>query len=113
MGKPNLQDMMDDYMVRIFQAAFKHILEKIEEPVNMCSPEPRCEPVPDFVRPDWMPKGWWLAQETSGDWYIYSDKPTFNGYMWNGADRFALIPNCLNWTPPVVDSPVNSLHYLA
>lgn len=117
MGKPNLQDLMDDYMVRIFNAAFKHIMEKIEEPptpVNMCSPE-TCEtgmPITKYAAKEWMPKGWWLAQDNSGVWYIYSQKPRYEGYAWsccNDTTEYHKVPDWLQWDAPVFENPYHSI----
>ncbi len=67
---------------------------------------------PAWTAPDWMPKGWWLAMDQSGEWYLYEEEPTFESNYWVANSNWYRIVSWIVWTPPAVDGAEDSLRQI-
>lgn len=65
---------------------------------------------PAWTAPDWMPRGWWLAMDADGEWWLYPKEPTYGGEAWYAPDGERL--KHFNWTPPIVDGAEDSLRQI-
>lgn len=58
--------------------------------------------------PDWL-KAPWIAMDSNGTWWAYTQPPTIDGPSWFGGDPVRLSEYHLHFTPPPCDDWTKSL----